>query len=67
MLGEQVYVLKKKDRKPFEVVKDKVIFEFVASKVAGDSVYFSSSIPHRWKNLGTEVMKAIWIITPPTF
>lgn len=114
--GEQVYVLKKEDRQPFEVVKDKVIFEFGASKVAGrkmetifltvmpggesdgdyahegeefgtilegtllfqiggkeyplapgDSVYFNSSIPHRWRNTGPDVLRAIWVITPPTF
>lgn len=114
--GEQVHVVKLKDRKSFEVVKDKVIFEFVASQVAGrkmevlfftllpggesdgdyahegeefgtvlegrlllqiggkehlleqgDTVYFSSSIPHRWTNPGAEVMRALWVITPPSF
>ncbi len=114
--GEQVYFLKKKDRKPFEVVKDKVIFEFGASRVpnrkmevifftllpggesegeyshegeefgtvlegtllfelggkeyrmeAGDSIYFTSSIPHKWRNPGPGTMRAIWVITPPSF
>lgn len=114
--GEQVYFLKKSERTPFEVVKDKVIFEFGASKVpnrrmeaifftllpggesegeyshdgeefgtvlegtlqleldgkeyvmqAGDSIYFSSSIPHRWRNRGSSAMRAIWVITPPSF
>lgn len=114
--GEQVYFLKKGDRKPFEVVKDKVIFEFGASKVPnrkmeaifftlrpggesegeythdgeefgtviegtllfelggkeyrmepGDCIYFSSSIPHRWRNPGPETMRAVWVITPPSF
>ncbi|NTU59798.1 MAG: cupin domain-containing protein [Deltaproteobacteria bacterium] len=114
--GEQVYFLRKKDRKAFEVVKDKVTFEFVASKVAGrkmealfftlqpggesdgeyahdgeefgtvlegtllfqiggrdytleagDTVYFSSTIPHRWTNPGPDVMRALWVITPPSF
>jgi transcriptional regulator with XRE-family HTH domain len=32
-----------------------------------DAIYFSSNIPHQWKNEGTEDMVAIWIITPPTF
>ena len=114
--GEQIYLLKKGDRTPFEVVKDKVIFEFGASKVPnrmmeaifftllpggesegeythdgeefgtvlegtlhlelggreyvmepGDSIYFSSAIPHRWKNPGAGTMRAIWVISPPSF
>lgn len=114
--GEQVYFLKKGERTPFEVVKDKVIFEFGASKVPnrkmeaifftllpggesegeythegeefgtvvegtlhlelggreyvmepGDSIYFSSSIPHRWKNQGGGPMRAVWVVTPPSF
>jgi transcriptional regulator with XRE-family HTH domain len=114
--GEQVYVLRKADRRAFEVVKDKVIFEFASSRVAnrkmealfftllpggesegeyshegeefgtvlegrlyftiagkehvlepGDSIYFSSSIPHRWRNPEKEVMRAMWVITPPSF
>lgn len=31
----------------------------------GDSVSFSSDIPHTLKNTGTVILKAIWIITPP--
>ncbi len=115
--GDQVYFLKKAKRVPFEVVKDKVVFEFGASKVpnrkmealfftlfpggesegsythegeefgtvvegelllvlgdteyrleAGDSIYFSSAIPHRWSNPSPDVtMRAIWVITPPSF
>jgi quercetin dioxygenase-like cupin family protein len=33
----------------------------------GDSIYFDSSIPHRWQNIGDEDVKAIWAITPPSF
>jgi len=33
----------------------------------GDSIYFDSSIPHRWESLGEGEMKAIWAITPPSF
>lgn len=33
----------------------------------GDSVYFDSSIPHRWRNISDEEAEAIWVITPPTF
>ena len=31
----------------------------------GDSLSFSSDIPHILRNSGDDVMKAIWIITPP--
>lgn len=31
----------------------------------GDSVSFSSSVPHRIKNIGDGPLKAFWIVTPP--
>lgn len=34
---------------------------------AGDSVYFSSSLPHRWKNTGGEELVAVWAVSPPSF
>jgi len=39
--------------------------EFVLE--AGDSIYHSSRIPHRWENAGDVEAKAIWAITPPSF
>ena len=33
----------------------------------GDSLYFESSTPHRWKNPGRGVTSLLWINTPPTF
>ncbi|HHY46511.1 MAG TPA: helix-turn-helix domain-containing protein [Firmicutes bacterium] len=33
----------------------------------GDSISYSSSIPHKLTNIGTTQAKAIWINTPPTF
>ena len=33
----------------------------------GDSIYYASSIPHRWENAGDVEAKAIWAITPPSF
>lgn len=33
----------------------------------GDSIYFDSSIPHRWESIGECEAKAIWAITPPSF
>ena len=34
---------------------------------AGDSLYFESSTPHRWKNPGRAEAWVLWINTPPTF
>ncbi|MCP4149481.1 MAG: cupin domain-containing protein, partial [bacterium] len=31
----------------------------------GDSLSFSSDIPHILRNIGNNILKAIWIITPP--
>lgn len=33
----------------------------------GDTITFSSHIPHGWKNIGTEPLKLIWVVTPPTY
>jgi DNA-binding transcriptional MerR regulator/uncharacterized RmlC-like cupin family protein len=33
----------------------------------GDSLYFESSTPHRWKNPGRTEAWVLWINTPPTF
>jgi len=33
----------------------------------GDSAYFSSEIPHRWRNDGDTEAVFIWAITPPSF
>jgi DNA-binding transcriptional MerR regulator/mannose-6-phosphate isomerase-like protein (cupin superfamily) len=33
----------------------------------GDSLYFESSTPHRWKNPGRVETSLLWINTPPTF
>jgi len=33
----------------------------------GDSIYYDSSVPHRWENAGNVEVKAIWAITPPSF
>jgi DNA-binding transcriptional MerR regulator/uncharacterized cupin superfamily protein len=33
----------------------------------GDSLYFQSSTPHRWKNPGQTESWLLWINTPPTF
>ncbi len=33
----------------------------------GDSITYASSIPHWYRNPGPEAVKAIWVITPPTW
>lgn len=33
----------------------------------GDSITYASTIPHWYSNRGTTTVKAIWVITPPTF
>jgi DNA-binding transcriptional MerR regulator/quercetin dioxygenase-like cupin family protein len=33
----------------------------------GDSLYFESSTPHRWRNPGRTAASLLWINTPPTF
>lgn len=34
---------------------------------AGDSITYASSIPHWYSNRGNVTVKAVWVITPPTF
>jgi DNA-binding transcriptional MerR regulator/mannose-6-phosphate isomerase-like protein (cupin superfamily) len=34
---------------------------------AGDSLYFESSTPHRWRNPGRAETWLLWVNTPPTF
>lgn len=33
----------------------------------GDSLYFESSTPHRWRNPGSAETWLLWVNTPPTF
>jgi transcriptional regulator with XRE-family HTH domain len=33
----------------------------------GDSITYSSTVPHWYRNPGPDVVKAIWVITPPSF
>lgn len=33
----------------------------------GDSLYFESATPHRWKNSGKREAWVLWVNTPPTF
>ncbi|MFZ5781713.1 MAG: helix-turn-helix domain-containing protein [Pseudomonadota bacterium] len=34
---------------------------------SGDSLYFSSELPHRWRNDSAKPAEVIWISTPPSF
>ena len=33
----------------------------------GDSIYFESSLPHKWENISKEEVLAFWVVTPPSF
>lgn len=33
----------------------------------GDSIYYDSTIPHRYVNVGEEICESIWAMTPPSF
>jgi mannose-6-phosphate isomerase-like protein (cupin superfamily) len=45
----------------FSVGNDEVVLE------AGDSIYLDSTVPHSWRASGSEDLRALWVITPPTF
>lgn len=44
-----------------------IIGDQVVTLDQGDSIYYESSIPHRWENAGDKEATAIWAITPPSF
>ncbi len=33
----------------------------------GDCLYFPSTLPHRWRNPGSQETEVLWVNTPPTF
>lgn len=35
--------------------------------VKGDSLYFKSHLQHRFKNISKKQVKALWVVSPPTF
>ena len=52
------------------VVEGTLLFELDGTSYhmeAGDSIYFRSNTPHRWSNPGGQIMRAIWVVTPPSF
>ena len=44
-----------------QVEKERFVLE------EGDSIYFSSHLPHRVRVLGEKTAKTLWVITPPSF
>ena len=34
---------------------------------SGDSLYFSSTLPHRWKNVSKEKFSMLLVVTPPAY
>ncbi len=45
----------------FWIGPDKVVLD------EGDSIYLDSTIPHRWVAGDAGQLRAVWLITPPTF
>jgi len=41
--------------------------EDVFSLSAGDSIDYRSSVPHRLENVGTEIARTLFVISPPSF
>ena len=33
----------------------------------GDSIHFTSSIPHRYENSSSTTLEAVWVVVPPSF
>lgn len=58
--GEECFVLIKGRLRVWVGEEEHVLRE-------GDSLYFKSSLPHRWVNDGKTEARAIWVNTPPTF
>jgi len=54
---EFVYVIKGK----VKLILDQK--EYIAEE--GDSLYFDSSIPHRWENYWSETVEGVWVGIPP--
>lgn len=52
------------------VLRGRMLFEVDGTEYVleeRDSIYFESSLPHRWTSLGPDPLHGIWIITPPAF
>ena len=32
-----------------------------------DSIYFKSTVPHKWENVGEEEILGFWAVSPPSF
>lgn len=51
----------------FQGAMEFVVGEESWTLLPGDSIYLDSHLPHSWRSAGEDRLKAIWIITPPTF
>lgn len=52
------------------IIQGKVELTIGETKVVmekGDSITHSSTIPHKWKNVGDETVVGIWVVSPPSF
>ncbi|KAB2337596.1 cupin domain-containing protein [Cytobacillus depressus] len=52
------------------IIKGKIFYKIGENSYVleeGDSIYFDSSIPHYYKNIGNEDCISLWVVTPPSF
>lgn len=52
------------------IIQGKVELTIGETKVImenGDSITHSSTIPHKWRNIGDETVVGIWVVSPPSF
>ena len=61
----EVYVANKKYKLEGELEVYVANKKYKLSK--GDSLYFKSSLKHRFKNTSKKEVKALWVVSPPTF
>jgi transcriptional regulator with XRE-family HTH domain len=45
---------------------DVIVLDHVHPVAAGGGIHFSSMLGHRYANSGTEMVRALWVNTPPT-
>ena len=45
---------------------DVIVEETSYPVVAGSMIFFSSTLDHRYANTGPEMVRALWVNTPPT-
>ncbi|MGG0509103.1 XRE family transcriptional regulator [Priestia megaterium] len=52
------------------IIKGKLLYEIGGESYLlgeGDSIYFDSTTPHYYKNVGDTECISVWVVTPPSF